>query len=236
MFQIPPETPYDLRFSIFRVPVRVHPFFWLIGLVIGWSVGDVPKSFTFLFCFFFSILIHELGHALSARQFGWPPVIVLYAFGGLASYQPTFGYSRKRAIWIAFAGPLAGFILAGLTYCTDYGWNQAIIANQEWAINLRETELGRLLDYMLYVLRWINIAWGLFNLLPVPPLDGGQICSELCNARQLRSGRIRAQRIGAVTGVLAAGFFFANNFFIAGLMFAGLAYENYRLQDRPRGI
>ena len=135
-------------------------------------------------------------------------------------------------MWISFAGPLAGFILAGITYGIVYGWNQCIRADLAWAINFRATQTGDLFAEMLSTLLWINIAWGLFNLLPVHPLDGGNICYELCNARQIRSGQVRAHRIGAFTGVLAAGFFFTNDAFIAGLMFAYLAYENFRKQEQ----
>lgn len=235
-FQIPPETPYDLRFSIFGIPVRVHPLFWLIGILIGWRDAQLFQTLTFLICFFISILIHELGHALSARRFGWPPSIVLYAFGGLAAYQPTYGNTRGRAIWISFAGPLAGFILAGVAFGLAYGWGQGIDAKQPWALNLRDTEVGKLLDHALLILVWINVAWGVLNLLPVYPLDGGQICSELCNARQFRSGQIRNHRIATFTGVAASAFMFSNNQFLGGLMFAGLAYENFRHQNRLRGV
>jgi Zn-dependent protease len=234
LFQIPPETQYDLRFSIFGIPVRVHPLFWLMAALLGWQEGHMGTTLAIVVCFFVSILIHELGHALSARRFGWPPFIVLYAFGGLASYQPTHGYSRKRSAWISFAGPLAGFILGGIAYGLIYGWGLAIEAQLAWAVNLRSTPFGKLLNEILGVLVWINFVWGLFNLLPVHPLDGGSICYEICNARQLRSGRIRTHRIGAFTAMCAGAFFFTNNMFIGGLMFSGLAYENYRIQDRLR--
>ena len=58
----PNQTPYDLHFSVLGFPVRVHPLFWLMGLIMGF--GDVMSVFISIVVAFVSILIHELGHAL----------------------------------------------------------------------------------------------------------------------------------------------------------------------------
>jgi stage IV sporulation protein FB len=234
LFQVPPETQYDLRFSIFGIPTRIHPGFWIIALLLGWRNAEMGLTSLNVLGIFVSILVHELGHALAARRYGWPPIIVLYTFGGLAVYQPTFGHTRKRSAWISFAGPLAGFVLGGLAYGLKYGWVLCIEANQSWAVTLWNSDFGNVLDRASYFFIAINMVWGLFNLLPVHPLDGGSICYEICNARQLRSGQIRTHRIGAFTAVLAGAWFLTNGNFFGGLMFAGLAYENYRKQERLR--
>ena len=88
----PPQTQYDLRFQILGIPVRVHPFFWLVVVVLGLSGGAKTTPAELLIwagCVFVSILVHELGHAAAALAHGWRPWITLYGFGGLASYQPT---------------------------------------------------------------------------------------------------------------------------------------------------
>src|SRR5260221_3686115 len=103
-------TPFDLKFSLFGIPVRVHPLFWVMAAVIGWRGKDVNLTFICVVCIFFSILIHELGHALTAQAFGWPPHIVLYSFGGYASFIPAWGHTTGRSILVLFAGPGAGFL------------------------------------------------------------------------------------------------------------------------------
>lgn len=113
----PGTTRYDLRFSVLGIPVRVHPMFWLVGALLGSGAGpQLGVIAIWIGCLFVSILVHELGHALAARSFGWPPDIVLHGFGGFARYSPGFGYTRRRAIWISFAGPLAGFGLFAIVF------------------------------------------------------------------------------------------------------------------------
>ena len=63
LFQSPPPTRYDLRFSIAGIPVSVHPVFWLIALLFG-SSGDPLLIPIWILVVFVSILVHELGHAL----------------------------------------------------------------------------------------------------------------------------------------------------------------------------
>src|SRR5258708_21488286 len=111
MFGTVAPTPYDVRFSLFGIPVRVHPFFWIASLLMGRGLHDRKLMLIWMACIFVSILVHELGHALTAQYFGWPPHIVLHAFGGYASYQPTWGHSTSRSILVSFAGPWAGFLL-----------------------------------------------------------------------------------------------------------------------------
>src|SRR6266436_412360 len=84
----PPQTPWDLNFEILKFPVRIHPYFWLVGLLLGLgATGEEDKGIQLLIWFvalFTSILIHELGHALMIRRFGRDAHIVLHAIGGLA--------------------------------------------------------------------------------------------------------------------------------------------------------
>src|SRR5436305_15155392 len=113
MFLLEPgHTPYDLKFRIAGVPVRVHPMFWLVTAIMGFSALHEPTYGFALFgiwvgCVFFSILIHELGHVFMFQLCGTTAHAVLYAFGGLAvPHRPL--YNRWQRIAVAFAGPLAG--------------------------------------------------------------------------------------------------------------------------------
>lgn len=227
------ETPYDLKFSLLGIPVRVHPGFWILGMLIGWQPGRLELVLIWLGCLFVSILVHEFGHALSTRHFGWPPHVILYHFGGLAVFQPGYGYTRGRAMWIAFAGPLAGFALFVIVAVADFAMSHDAAREGPWLPLLMSSRpLTSTADWTILQLEWINLAWGLFNLLPVYPLDGGKICSEFLDARGSSTGRIRTHQVGMAAAGLAAMFFLSRNMWIGGLMFAGLAYENYRTYEQ----
>ena len=91
LFTEPPRTQYDVRFSVAGIPVRVSPFFWLVTLLFGASGGtDAVGLLTWVAVVFVSILIHEMGHALVQRYYGWEPSIILYQMGGLATYNTGF--------------------------------------------------------------------------------------------------------------------------------------------------
>jgi stage IV sporulation protein FB len=224
----PGTTQYDLRFSVLGIPVRVHPMFWLIGLLLGSSTPELSLVAIWVGCLFVSILVHELGHALAARSYGWHPDIVLHGFGGFARYSPGYGYTRKRAIWIAFAGPLAGFGLFAIVYGGHLWLREGLASQQPWAVNLMRSNAGGGIRFAIFQLEYINLFWGLVNLMPVFPLDGGKICFELCNGRSSYSGQSRAYQIGMMAAGLMALYFANQSRLLPALMFGSLAYQNYQ--------
>lgn len=231
----PGTTQYDLRFSVMNIPVRVHPLFWLVALLLGMGVRELSLIVIWIACLFVSILIHELGHALAARSYGWPPDIILYWLGGLARYSPGHGYTKYRSIWISFAGPLAGFGLFGIVYCAELWLRAGIAQDQQWATTLMSSNAATGISFAFAQMKWINLGWGLINLLPVFPLDGGRICYELLNAGKSYSGRLRAHQIGMIAaGLMALHLFFNMNSLWGGLMFGSFAYDNYRIHNQLR--
>src|SRR5690606_15236505 len=98
--------PWDLRWRMFGIGVRVHPTFWLFSLLMGWQFMERSPWLVLIWVLatFVSILIHEMGHVIAGRIFGSPGNIVLYSFGGLAigSYQYARAWQR---IIISLAGP-----------------------------------------------------------------------------------------------------------------------------------
>ncbi|NOZ40262.1 MAG: hypothetical protein GXP24_08560 [Planctomycetes bacterium] len=89
MLAEPPPTQADVHFRVLGIPVRVHPFFWIITLIIGMRGDSAPPAevLSWIVAVFVSILIHELGHALVQRRFGGQPRIVLHGMGGLEDWQ-----------------------------------------------------------------------------------------------------------------------------------------------------
>ena len=110
LFMEPTPTPFDLRWRMFGIPVRVQPMFWLVSAVMGWSAlaEGFPYLLIWIGCMFVSILVHELGHVWMGQVFGARGHIILYGFGGLAVGSNHLE-RRWQRIAVCFAGPLAGF-------------------------------------------------------------------------------------------------------------------------------
>ncbi len=252
MFAEPPRTRFDLHFNIGRFPVRVSPWFWLTCLLLGLAGqrGNSDPALVLIFggALFFSILIHELGHALAIRHFGLRSRIILYQLGGLAtieeehSYLPSYEQTAsnpKSMILIALAGPAAGFAFAALLtvvlLISPIGFRFVLghpVTGVGWEMHSLPIRVEALISNLLY----INILWGLVNLLPVFPLDGGQVARELMSAKSPREGMERSLQLSAITGgvvaVLAVVHFFrlrdyGSGLFL-GLMFGMLAFGSYR--------
>lgn len=190
---IPNTTPLDLRFRLFGVATRTHPLFWLMAALIGHSFAgdDLARIAIAAVCIFVSILVHEFGHALSGRYFGdVANYVVLYVMGGLC--VPTRQLRHAQRIWMILWGPLAGFILAGATFGIVYGVRQGYVPYSE--------SLALMLEVLLYV----NIAWGIFNLLPVYPLDGGQILHESLMWKKPNGGEALAFLISMLAAMATA--------------------------------
>lgn len=230
IFSEPPRSQYDLHFSVLGVPVRVHPLFWAASLLLGLGGNQKPVQMLFwVGACFVSILVHELGHALTARAFGWEPWITLHGFGGLASYRPTYR-SAANEIMITLAGPGAGFGFAALILAFvaasghrvefDPGLGRLPFRFEDYP----SLQLNMLLDDLLY----INIFWGLVNLLPVFPLDGGRIVRELMGlvnpADSVRQSLWLSVFTAAAVAVLAIVKLHDN---YLGFFFGYLAYTSY---------
>src|SRR5262245_27877268 len=148
--------------KVFGIPVKVEPFFFVVVGLLGYR-RDSPFEFliTWLIVVFISILAHELGHALTIRYFGLSPRILIYGFGGLTSWTESKEMSPAKHIAISLAGPFAGFLFYGL-----------ILLSNAALPDLFADRLGRVaLNYLMFV----NLWWGIFNLLPVLPFDGGNV-------------------------------------------------------------
>jgi stage IV sporulation protein FB len=225
MFGVEP-TPVDLQFRLGRIPVRVHPGFWLVGVLGGWQPDDLRLTFIWVACLFVSILIHELGHALTAEAFGWPSEILLYHFGGLAFSQRYRGNTPWRSIAVSLAGPFAGFAFFGLIYGVVKFWPGS---KQHW-----DTYVW----YAIAQLIFINLWWGIVNLAPVLPLDGGRVCESLREWLRIRNFEFRTAQIGLVVGGLITWYFLSrdgSHYRFAGLLFLFLTLQNFSAVQQIRG-
>ncbi len=240
LFSVPPETQYDLNFRVAGVPVRVHPLFWVIALLIGGS-GGLQYTLVLVFAFFISILVHELGHSLMMRRYGQDSFIILHGMGGLAVPVASHGFGGRRSvartlmeqIYISLAGPFAGFLLAAIVCGIVFVLGGTVGTGTVLGfIPVPEAYLASappLVNSLIGILLWINVFWGLINLMPVFPLDGGQVARSLFIMGDPYDGVRKSLILSVATGALVAvgGLMFFNSIFMA-LLFGFLGFQSYQ--------
>jgi Zn-dependent protease len=173
-----------MKFRIGSVPVQVQPSFFLVSAMLGWR-GDTAAVAIWVAVCFVSILVHEMGHALVVARFGGTPSVLLYPGGGL-----TFGDKSEtpgRRILVSLAGPAAGFVFAGIVF---------LLA----CLLPPEGRQATVYDDLM----WVNLSWGIFNLVPMLPLDGGNTFEALVALRWPARARLVAEVVSAVCCVGAA--------------------------------
>jgi stage IV sporulation protein FB len=261
----PPRTPWDFHFQILGFPVRIHPLFWLVGLLLGFSGGRGGNAgiqlVIWFVALFVSILIHELGHALMIRHFGRPAHIVLYAMGGLAiegrpqgagfgspwsfdSYTGTQQRSRTpvEQILISAAGPGIQFVLLGAIIAIIFATGGEVVLERGRDLPYLQPHLGGELAknpnlyYLTALLLQINLYWPLLNLLPVLPLDGGQIGLQMLTQQDPWGGAQRALWLSVITGgVMAAFALLVMHQLFTMMLFASLAASSYMTLQQMGG-
>ena len=197
---IPPPTAFDLHWRMFGIDVRVHPFFWLMAVVLGWNTTEQGFSYLLLWVLivFISILVHELGHVVMGRIFGSYGHILLYSFGGLAIGSSNLRHRWQR-ILVGLAGPFTQLILVGVVLIVVL----IALPSAALAFNMPHRAL-LMIDYLLQMVFYINVFWALLNLLPIFPLDGGQISREVFEGTMGQRGTVLSLGLSLiVSGVLA---------------------------------
>lgn len=256
MFGYVPPTPYDVQFSLFGVPVRVHPIFWATSAILAWRPNELDMTLVGVLCIFVAIIVHEMGHALVTAHFGWRGEIVLYWLGG---YATTTRHSTWRDIAVLAAGPGAGLLLFAVVWTAAVAlgalypdWNVLRLrfdseSMRAWPAPIAEgTRLNELICTGIFITLWINSIWTFFNLLPVFPLDGGQISRELFLRYGGRDGLTNSLRLSFAAGAavaLAALFWRDFNLLLfrderslfVAVMFGFFAFQSWQALQHPYG-
>jgi stage IV sporulation protein FB len=207
-----------VRFTLFGFPVRMQLSFFVVVMVLGLFDGATVETVViWTVVASVSILWHELGHAFAARRLGSAPTIDLYSFGGLTHWQPRPDASRWHLISVALAGPVAGMILGGMVGLGT------LVAGGFGDGNVR---------FFVIVMLWINLGWGLVNLLPVLPLDGGHVMAELLPGdREQRWRRAAFASVGV--GVVAVVVMVAYNLIFGAFVFVWAIVTNVSAVRAP---
>ncbi|HKK12650.1 MAG TPA: site-2 protease family protein [Flavobacteriaceae bacterium] len=223
--------------SVFGIKIIVHwTFFFLILWVIfdelkrGGTTESILFNLAFVLAVFLCVVLHELGHALTAKHFGITTKrITLLPIGGMASLE-RIPESPKQELLVVLAGPLVNIIIALLLFFV-------IPVQQLFRLNFTETFetlMSFNLQNFLFYLFIVNVGLVIFNIIPAFPMDGGRILRALL---AIKIDRVKATQIAASTGqFIAAGFLLIgllyNPFliFIALFIFIGAYGENQMVQ------
>jgi len=262
LFQEPRPTGYDLRFRIFDIPVAVHPFFWLVGLVLigGPAIKQDPlipsnglaNLALCMAVWFVSILIHELGHSLVMRYYGIRSKIWLYAFGGLAIPDAFSSYGRRNDRWqqvlISLAGPMAQLIFYFLFLIVIIPMGYQVVLSFSWSLfyavplDINPGNDQSILTVGPFsVVKFVQIFWfvnwviALLNLLPIYPLDGGQISKELLEMKFGHRGFEYALWVTIGTCIFLGIVAFQLQMQMAGIMLAVIGFQAFQRLQNMRG-
>ncbi|SIR33460.1 site-2 protease family protein [Maribacter ulvicola] len=225
--------------SVSGIKIQIH---WTFTLLLIWvafleiqkgsGLHRILLNEALIVVLFLCVVLHELGHALTAKKFGVETKnILLLPIGGVATLE-KMPEKPIQELLIALAGPLVNVAIAMLLFLfvpvKSYFNFDAIVLEEI----LYETTLQNFLFYLFVA----NVMLVLFNLIPAFPMDGGRVLRALLS---FRLGRLRATDIAANLGQgLAFVFFILGLFFnpflilIAFFIFFGAYSENQSVKQR----
>lgn len=195
-----------------RIPIEISPIFPIVAFILAflWSGGSLLLTSIIFVVITISILVHEFGHALTALFFKQKVKISLLPLGGLTERK-----GKPLKAWqdflIVLMGPAFGFMLYFV--CA-------------YAMQISTTPLQK---QVFAIAAMINLYWTVLNLLPVIPLDGGQmvriILQGLFGIKGLKAACVFSMLVGAA---ITLYFVISGEMLIASL-FALFVYESWRL-------
>ncbi len=207
-----------------KIPLSISPFFFITAGFIGWlNSGKSPNPILYILIWvgiiFISVLVHEYGHAITSKCFGQSPKIKLVAFGGLTIPEGP-KLSKWKEFLVVLNGPLFGFVLFLLAlaiYSSGYFVHPTIL-------------------YFLKVVIWVNFFWTIVNLIPVLPLDGGQmlrvILQSIFGVKGLRYTAI----LCLLFSICVAIYGFSRGYFVIGIIFSLFAFQNFDIFRKAKVI
>ena len=224
--------------SVSGIKIKVHwTFLFLILWIVfdelkrGGNVDSILFNIVFVLAVFVCVVLHELGHALTAKHFGInTKKITLLPIGGMASLDkiPT---SPKQEFLVVIAGPMVNIVIAILISLFIPFQD---LLRQNISEHLEMLKGFTLQNFLLYLLI-VNVGLVIFNFIPAFPMDGGRIFRALL---AIKLNRVKATQIASSVGQFIAVLFLLigliyNPFliFIALFIFLGAFSENKMVHD-----
>jgi Zn-dependent protease len=184
--------------TAFGIGIYIHATFWLLPLFIviqSWSrdgLEMVGMWLALLAAVMGCVVLHELGHALTARYFGIRTRdITLYPIGGVARLE-RLSEKPVEELLIALAGPAVNVVIAALLFPLVVMLSLPAGLMAFW---------GTALGFILVNLLITNLLLVGFNLLPAFPMDGGRVLRAIL---EMPLGRLRATEIATKVGIVVA--------------------------------
>ncbi len=201
-----------------KIPITITPAFWITAVLIGFlGSRSVFGTLIWVGIILVSVLFHELGHALAALCFGQKPRIELVALGGL-----TYHDAEKLPFWkqfiIVFNGPFFGFLL--FLFASFLHQFPPFDAGVPGTVVL--------------MLGGVNLFWTVLNLLPVLPLDGGQLMRIPLEACFGLKGLRSALLVSMIVAFLASLAAFLLQYFLVGAILFLFAFQGFDTWKRSR--
>ncbi|MBI2920237.1 MAG: site-2 protease family protein [Planctomycetes bacterium] len=162
--------------TVAGIPIYIHATFLLLLVWValshymdGGSVARAAEGVLFIGIVFAIVVLHELGHAITAKRFGIRTRdITLLPIGGVARLE-RMPDKPWQELLVAVAGPAVNVALAAVFF--------GVLAAQNRIPDLFATEMTR--GSLVARLVWINTALAVFNMLPAFPMDGGRVLRAL---------------------------------------------------------
>ncbi len=203
-----------------KIPIYIHPFFWIFAALIGFLMSKtLIGTFFWIMIIFISVIVHELGHALTSLIFKQSPKIELVAMGGLTSYR---GKKLKyyQQFLIVLMGPVFGlllFVLASLILWLDFIKSPTFLAT-------------------IKIMQVVNLFWSFVNLLPILPLDGGQLLRIALEAFFGVKGFKLSLLLGFIIASVIALGSFAFRYYLLGALFFLFAFQSFDMYRRSKNL
>lgn len=205
-----------MAFRLLGFPVNIEGSFLLTLGFLGFISFDdrIDLIVAFVIIAVVAVLIHEFGHAFAARSQGTvgTPQISLAGMAGLTRYRLAKPPSRGQSIFISFAGPLTGIVLGAIILAVR---SAGVVEDTVFVRNLFNIGL------------FTTFGWSAFNLVPIVPLDGGHIMTDLLPGDPLERRRRAAWVSIAVAAVLAPVLWFVTNLLFAPIILGAMAFQNW---------
>lgn len=201
------------------IPVRIHWSFGFIILIVsytamsaGLSLKDGLGYFLIVMLLFCCVVMHEYGHALTAKYYGIKTKdIIISPIGGVARLESLPKKSLQELI-IALAGPAVNIVLAivlGIITVFFGYFDLSSLAEQSFIFN----SWAELVKYLILM----NLALFVFNLIPAFPMDGGRVLRALLS---MWLGRLKGTRIATGVGQFLAIVFSAIGIYFGHIILA----------------
>ncbi len=227
--------------TLFNIPLKVHWtfaffFVWIayIGYQMGMDMAGIATLCGFAIVMFFCVVLHELGHSLTAAHYGVTTKdIIISPIGGVARLS-KIPEKPMQELLIAIAGPAVNLVIAVLLFV-----GLSLFGNQGVGLIGDPDKIFELPSNFLPALFWLNMALIVFNMIPAFPMDGGRVFRALLAMRLDRARATRiAGRVGQLIAISFAFYGFASGdyllIFIGAFVFISAANESRHVHADQR--